>query len=277
MSDDNDQRPQVYEPPQGDGFDALHDAYERMLARVERLPEIDMRVAAIDEAIREQPPSEAAWFLDQVMRGALWGHSPAIDAMMAGALWLIRQRLDDDYDLLKSIFEAAHRDEREAVLAVLRDPPPHKELPEGKRLPEPDLPKGDEITLGERRQMARGNNRLFLERLLLDPSQVVVAQLLDNRHLTEQDVVLIGSRRPNTSDILQTVVLHKRWYVRREVRFTVVMNPYNATGISLKLLATLGIQKLRKVRNSTHLHPAVTEAAARLVELREQRTAPWHV
>ncbi|MFP4597126.1 MAG: hypothetical protein ACLFVJ_02680, partial [Persicimonas sp.] len=184
---------------------------------------------------------------------------------------------DDDYDLLKSIFEAAHRDEREAVLAVLRDPPPHKELPDGKRLPEPDLPKGDEVTLGERRQMARGNNRLFLERLLLDPSQVVVAQLLDNRHLTEQDVVLIGSRRPNTADILQTVVLHKRWYVRREVRFTVVMNPYNATGISLKLLATLGIQKLRKVRNSTHLHPAVTEAATRLVELREQRTAPWHV
>jgi hypothetical protein len=268
--------PEDYRPA-ADGFDELHEAYTAHLHRIERLPELDMRVAALDEAIRQRTSEEAAWWLDQLMRGALWGKSPEIDAMMACTLWLVRKRLDDDYDLLKSIFEAAHADKRKGVIAILRDPPPHQALPKGKKLPEPKLDLGRDVTVGEKRQMARGSNRLVIEKLLLDPHPLVVEQILDNRNLREQDVLMISSRRPNTPEILLKIALHKRWYKRREVRHSLVMNPYNSTGVSLKLLPTLGIHKLRQVRNSTHLHPVIKETAEMLVELREERTAPWRV
>ncbi len=276
MSNDSEDTPAVYSP-EGDGFDELHEAYTASLHRIERLPELDMRVAALDEALRERTGEEAAWWLDQLTRGALWGRSPEIDAMMACAIWLIRERLDDDYDLIKSIFEAAHADERKGVLAILRDPPPHQALPKGRRLKEIDLKIDRDVTVGEKRQMARGNNRLMIEKLLLDPNPLVVEQLLNNPNLREQDVLLVSSRRPNTPEILLKVALHKRWYKRREVRHSLVMNPYNSTGVSLKLLPTLGIHKLRQVRNSTHLHPMIVETAKMLVELREERTAPWRV
>jgi hypothetical protein len=277
MTDESDQTPPPYEPPDSGELDALQQAYEAKLRGIKTLPELDMRIAAIDEGLRDRPAAEAAWWIDQLLRGSLWGKSPAFDAMMACSQWLIRKRLDDDYELLKNIFTAAHADDRKAVLAILRDPPPHKALPKGKQLPEPDLPTGDDITLGQRRQIARGHDRKMLSRILLDPSPIVVEKLLDNPNLREQDVLEITTRRPNTPDILLKVALHKRWYARREVRYSLVMNPYNGTGCSLRLLPTIGIHKLRKVRNSTHLHPTLIEVAQLLVDLREERTAPWRV
>jgi hypothetical protein len=271
-----DNEPQAY-AADADGFDELHDAYTANLRRIDRLPELDMRVAALDEALREHTAEEAAWWLDQLMRGALWGRSPEIDAMMACSMWLIRARLDDDYDLIKNIFTAAHADDRKAVIAILRDPPPHKALPAGKRLKEPDLQIDRDVSVGEKRQLARGNNRQMIERLLLDPNPLVIEQLLENPSVRQQDVLMVSTKRPNTPEILLKVALHRRWFNRREIRYSVVMNPYNGTGLSLKLLPTLGIQKLRKVRNSTTLHPTILEAAEMLVELREERTAPWRV
>ena len=272
-----EQTPSVYTPTDNAELDSLQEDFEAKLRTISNLPEIQMRTAAIGEALKERAPDEAAWWIDQLLRGALWGKSPAIDAMMACSLWLIERRINDDYELFQSIFQAAHDDERESVLSILRDPPPHQQLPKGKQLPEPDLPIDRDVSRGERRSLARGNHRLLIERLLLDPDPRVISQLLTNPNLREQDVLIIASRRPNLPDILLEVVFNKRWYLRREVRFTVVMNPYTATGVSLKLLPTLGIHKLRKVRNSTHLHPTVESTAKMLVKLREDRTAPWRV
>jgi hypothetical protein len=277
MSDEPvDDKPEVYQAS-GDGFDELHDAYTANLHRIDKLPELNMRVAALDEALRERTAEEAAWWIDQLMRGSLWGKTPELDAMMACSMWLIRGRLEDDYALIKSIFEAAHADNRKAVIAILRDPPPHQKLPKGKTLKEPDLQISRDVTVGEKRQLARGNNRQMIERLLLDPNPLVIEQILENPSVREQDVLLVSTKRPNTPEILLKVALHRRWFKRREVRYSVVMNPYNGTGLSLKLLPTLGIHKLRKVRNSTTLHPTIIDAAEMLVELREERTAPWRV
>ncbi|MFW5968735.1 MAG: hypothetical protein ACOCV2_14520, partial [Persicimonas sp.] len=180
MSDRQDDSPGEYQPPDGEVFDALQESYKNALSRLERLPELDMQVAVLDETLRSHSPKEAAWWLDQLMRGSLWGQSPVIDAMLAASRWLIQKRLDDDYDLFKTIFQAAYDDGRKPVLSIMRDPPPHRELPEGKRLPEPDLPTESDAPAGKRRELARGNNRLIVERLLLDPNALVIEQLLDN-------------------------------------------------------------------------------------------------
>jgi hypothetical protein len=281
MSDDsaeNPRDPHSGRKPQGAGHpDGLQQAFQANLRTIENLPELDMRVAALGEALKRRPAREIAWWIDQLMRGALWGKSAEIDAMMACSRWLIRVRIDDNYELIKSVFEAAYRDERRGIIAILRDPPPHQKLLKGRRIAPPDLKLGRDVTLGERRSMARGNDRRVIERLLLDPSKLVVEQLLQNPNLREQDVLQIASNRPNLPEVLLEIALHKYWYLRRPVRHALVMNPYANTGLALKLLPTLSIDKLRQVRNATHVHPTIVETAALLVELREQRTAPWHI
>lgn len=257
--------------------DALARAFAANLKTVENLPELEMRAAAVGQALRALEPREAAWWIDQLLRGSLWGRRAEVDAMMACIRWLLTEQVDDNYALFKSVFEAAHTEQRPAIMAILRDPPAHQKLLRGQQLAPPPLDLGRDVTVGERRTLARGHDRRVLERLLLDPNRLVVEQLLQNPRIVEQDVLQIASTRPNLPEVLRSIALHKTWFVRPEVRFTLVMNPYAKTGLGLKLLPTLNIDKLRQVRNATHLHPMLPETAALLVELREQRTAPWHV
>lgn len=255
----------------------LFSRFKKSLDSIATLPELRMRAAKLGETLEELPVEEASWWLDQLVRGAIWGHEPEYDAMLACGYWLIEKRHEDDYVLFERLYKQAHETGREVVLSLLRDPPPHQALPEGKRLPEPRLQIDREVSVGERRQMARQAKRKMIDQLLLDPNPLVVSQVLRNPNVRESDVLQVASRRPNTPEILFEIIQIMRWYKRNRVREALVMNPYNSTGQSLRLLPTLGIQVLRSVKNSRHIHPAVIDTAELLVELREKRTAPWKV
>lgn len=255
----------------------LFSRFKKSLASISTLPELRMRAAKLGETLEELPVDQASWWLDQLVRGAIWGHEPEYDAMLACGYWLIEKRREDDYGLFERLYKQAHKTGREVVLSLLRDPPPHQALPEGKRLPEPRLQIDREVSVGERRQMARQAKRKMIDQLLLDPNPLVVSQVLRNPNVRESDVLQVASRRPNTPEILFEIIQIMRWYKRNRVREALVMNPYNSTGQSLRLLPTLGIQVLRSVKNSRHIHPAVIETAELLVDLREKRTAPWKV
>lgn len=263
--------------PEESTVDPLLEQYHQSLKRIVALPELSMRRAAVAEAVDSLETDEAVWWMDQLIRGALWGRSPEIDAMLACADWLVRLRLEDDYVRFQSLYEAASLSERTGVLMLLRDPPPHRQLKKGVSLPEVRLPAGREITLGERRSMARGHDRVFLERLLLDPSPLVIRNLLHNPNLRVQDVLTVATRRPSTPELALEVALNTRWFKLHKIREALVQNPYSSTGLSLRLLPTLRVQTLRRIRNAGDLHPAVHDTARMLVELREQRTAPWKV
>ncbi len=256
--------------------DDLVSGYETSLSHIGSLPEVPMRRSAVDRAIRALDPEQAVWWLDQLVRGALWGRGPEMDAMLACADWL--QRLgDEDYELLQDLFLAATDAERTCVLMLLRNPPPHRALTGSARLPEVRLPLDRDVSIGERRSLARGSNRQLLERLLLDPEALVIRNLLKNPNLRVADILVVASRRPTTPDLLREVAMATRWLADHRVREALVQNPYSATGLALKLLPTLHVQTLRRIRNAGDLHPLVHETATMLVELREHRTAPWKV
>jgi hypothetical protein len=263
--------------PTESAVDPLLEQYHQTLKRIVALPELPMRRAAVGEALERLDDDQTVWWIDQLIRGALWGRSPEIDAMLACADWLVRLRLEDDYARLQALYEAATHAERDGVLMLLRDPPPHRALRKGASLPEVRLPVEREITLGERRSMARGRDRRYLERLLLDPSPLVIRNLLKNPHLRVQDVLVVATRRPTKPELTMEVALNTRWFKSHRIREALVQNPYSATGLSLRLLPTLRIHTLRRIRNAGDLHPWVHDTAEMLVELREQRTAPWRV
>lgn len=261
----------------GTAGDPLLEHYDTSLRRIGALPELPMRRSAVGEALADLDDDEAVWWIDQLVRGALWGRSPEIDAMLACSDWLIRLRLDDDYGRIQRFYEAATHGDRESVLMLLRDPPPHRELRKGARLPEVRLPSDREITVGERRSMARGPDKVMLQRLLLDPSELVVEKLLENPRVTVDDALVVATRRPTLPGLLEVVVLQPRWFRELRVREAIAQNPFVSTGMALKILPTLNIQTLRRIRNAGDLHPAVHRTAQMLVELREERTAPWRV
>ncbi|MBA2663177.1 MAG: hypothetical protein H0U74_12870 [Bradymonadaceae bacterium] len=258
-------------------IDVLERHYGATLRLVASLPELSMRANALGRSLKELEAGEAVWFIDQLIRGALWGDEAAMDAMLACSRFLIQSRIEDDYDLLQRLFEAAHTAERRAVILLVRDVPAQSALPKGRRLPEVRLPMERDVTMGERRTLAGGSNRKYLERLLMDPEPLVLAKLLDNPNIRLADLIVVGARRPTTPELLRELVIHEQWFKRQELREAVALNPFNATGVSLKLLVTLHIRSLRMIAHAGDLHPMVSESAKQLVELREERTAPWRV
>lgn len=245
--------------------------YQRILNALAGIPELPMRRSLVRESLKGLTPRQACWQIGQFLRGAIWGRTPHIDAMLATSLWLVDERVTaENFALFHDLFEAAHEDERREVLHLLRDPPPHRQLPPESRLPGVRLPMEREVSLGERRSLARGSNRKFLERLLMDPSELVISKLLDNPALQQQDVMVIASRRPTTPEILTTIATHDRWTRYHDVRETLVRNPYAETGISLRMLPTLHIKIIRQVGASGDLHPLINDFADMLVELREK-------
>lgn len=255
--------------------DDLVALYQKTLRSIGALPELAMRRAKLDEALKSLTPPEMVWWLDQLVRGALWGRSPEIDAMLAAASWLIRLRLSDEYEVLQGLYVAAHESGRASILSMLRDYPAHQALRKTARLPDVKLPLPREVTLGEKRTMAAGQDRRLLERLIYDTSPLVIEKLMSNPLVQLPDVVTIASRRPTLPELLVPVALSDAWLVDHRVRETLVQNPFVPTGIALRLLPTLHVTLLKKLRFAGDLHPEISATAKLYVELREQRTAPW--
>lgn len=255
--------------------DHLVALYDRTIRVVGAFPELQMRRAKLDEVLRALSPEEAVWFIDQLVRGALWGRTAEVDAMLATSSWLIRLRLADEYELLQGLYVAAHETKRDSILSMLRDFPAHQALGPGVRLPDTKLPIPREVSLGEKRTLASGQDRRILERLIHDNNPLVIEKLMRNPLIRIQDVIAMASRRPTLPALLIPIVMSDSWFIETRVRETLVQNPFVPTGIALRVLPTLHATLLRKLRFSGDLHPEIVEKAKLYVSLREQRTAPW--
>ena len=257
--------------------DDILDRFRASMRSLTALPELDMRVASVGRRLHELAPEDAVWWLGQTIRGALWGVQASMDGMLATSLWLLRTPVDDIYAWCQEVYEVAHAQGRPEIMFLLRDAPPFKALGEGARLPEVRLPMSRDVSLGERRQMARTARGDLLDRLLYDPNPLVLENLLENTSLRTERVLLAASRRPTTSALLDTIALHRVWITHQDVREALVMNPFVRTSVALKFTCTLNLKVLRRVRDSRGLHPSISELAGLLVDLREERTAPLRV
>jgi hypothetical protein len=251
--------------------------YEKTLKAVSALMEPAMRRAKLRERLEERPVEEVVWWIDQLLRGSLWGRELEMAAMLACSDWLVRSQLQDDYAFFEALYRCAHELQNDLVLFLLRDPPPHSILPSGARLEPVRLVGRDEVPTGTRRQMAAGNDRRVLRRLIGDPDPLVIVKLLDNPHVQIRDVMSIVTRRPTKPELLAAVVVHPRWFKETLVREALIQNPYIQTGIAAKLLPTVPIHLLRTLTYAGDLHPHLSEAAACFVRLRERRTEPLGV
>ena len=151
--------------------------------------------------------------------------------------------------------------------------PPNSPLPPHTELPIPDYGTGRELTLGERRALARRPKRELFEKLLLDPHPMVMRNLLINPKLTEDDVVRLATKRPARVEVLRELVQLPRWLKRSRVRQALILNPGTPLDITLPLLSVSIRAELLEVIRSTRC-PAVVRVTAQ--ELLDRRPPMEH-
>jgi hypothetical protein len=138
----------------------------------------------------------------------------------------------------------------------------------------PDYGFGRELTLGERRSLARRPNRRHLEKLLADPHPMVVRQLLHNPKLTEEDVVRLAARRPARIVALREIAASPRWLCRPRVRLSIVLNPGSPPTMSMPLLGLCTRAELVSIIESGAVPLALRATARELLERRPPLEEP---
>ena len=131
---------------------------------------------------------------------------------------------------------------------------------------------------GVRRSAARGKDRFLLDRLVHDRDHRVIATLLDNPRITEQDVVKIAAMRPTRPEVLTTVARHRRWSSRYVVRKAICLNPSTPAPIARRLVPTLMRQDLESLMETGGVTEDLRAHARSLLSEREEsagRTGPY--
>lgn len=164
--------------------------------------------------------------------------------------------------LRESIVAAAAARAQHDVVRLLRaHAPAGGPEPDEQRVP--DFGRGRPLTLGERKTLARRSDRNLLARVIRDPHPDVIAILLGNPALTEDDVVRLCARRPIAPEALRTVFMSTRWIVRYRVRLAMVRNPFCPVELAMQLVPHLSAQDAREVAASPELAEAVRDACKR--------------
>jgi len=231
----------------------------KLVALLGRLPDTTMRVAVLEETLRGVTHEEGATLIAELLR-ASQQHQAGRTARIALAL-----ALGSDDPALRRAAEGirSEADARgdEAVGNLLRSRSAYRAV-RPDHLPAP--PAGSpsrELTLGERRALARRPDRRSLAKLMIDPDPRVIRNLLRNPRLTEDDVIRVAARRPCRSDVLAEIYASKRWIARPRVQLALVLNPYNRTDIALRLLAGLARDCLKQAATERTIDPLVRHAA----------------
>jgi hypothetical protein len=136
----------------------------------------------------------------------------------------------------------------------------------------PDLGRGREVTLGERKSLARRADRDLMQRLLADPHPDVIRRCLRNPRVTEDDIVRLAAKRPCRGDVLVEIA-RSMWAHRPRVRLALVMNPATPVEMALRIAGLLLRPELALVAGS----PGVSSALRALCREHLERRPPVEV
>lgn len=95
-----------------------------------------------------------------------------------------------------------------------------------------------------------------IARYLHNPSPRVIRALLGNPQLSEEDILIIATRKNLPPDVLQTIARDKRWAESYPVRLALAKNPQTPLSVSLSLARFLRLFDLEEITRS-HFIPLV--------------------
>lgn len=232
----------------------------QIATRLNALSERTMRGAALAEMLAALPLRDAAAVVGIIVsRGKLGG--PPFELALGGLEELLRQeRLP--YELLSDLYAELKPGPLGDAAALLLPGHHHQEI---LGTAAPKLPDGRELTLGERKSLARGAPRDTIDRLLRDPEPQVIRLLLRNPRLVERDVVLVAARRPAQPEVIREIMANAKWLSRYAVKRAIVLNPSAPNELALRLLPFMTRTHLAEIAVDPALPPIRLEAAKRIL------------
>jgi hypothetical protein len=225
-----------------------------------------LRVSFVRHTLLSRRPEEVADLFTVAMASAETRQRVHVELLQTVSLALADEVCDGLREAARAVLEA--RQQRWLARALQRDPV--AEEAETQRVP--DFGKGRTVTLGERKSLARRNDRELIARCLRDPHPAVIRILLGNPIVTESDVVRLCARRPVSTEVLREVFRSPRWMVRYPVKVALALNPYTPLDLSLQLAPHLQMQDLRRLVSAEDLSADLREACRRLTGRTESTT-----
>ncbi len=242
--------------------------------RIPTFRETSMRLAMVASDLGGAPLDDLAEALDAIAGLAEQADQRAREVLAAATPKLT----DPEYDpRIEALREVAHLKSYFALARLLRrrTKPGELSAPDPMERGGTAPPRGGRaLTLGERKFLARGRDRMMLDRLLRDPHPDVIRAILGNPRITEADVVLLAARRPTYADIQSEIAKSARWSPRPRVRLTLVQNPYTPPTIAVPMLPLLLRGELGQITHATDLPRIVRAAALDLLDRRPPVRAP---
>ncbi len=236
----------------------------RLIRTLLSFHELKLRCAWLLDHVRQMTVVDAAPLLDALCKSAERGDPAAREALVAWVVGLI-QLGDCPWvtALRQSSVEEGLLSLNRLLRPVISTPSAPESMP-----PVPDYGTGRELTVGERRSLARRPNRRAFERLLSDPHPLVMRTLLHNPRLTEDDVVRLAVRRPLRSAVIDELAQCPNWLVRPRVRMTLIHNPGTPGIVTLPLLALCKRDELVEVLENTAVNAVLRTTARELLDRR---------
>jgi len=230
------------------------------------LPGLTLRRDWLGVQIREQPLTEIARDLNLLCESAEALDEQAREALVA---WVAVLVSDEARPAIDELRREAHQSGYLALGRLLREYPLPSAIEDERydaNHPAPNPAMGRELTVGERRSLARMSNRAKFERLLLDPHPLVLRQLLANPKLTENDVVKLAALRPARTASLKTLAEFPDWIVRSRIRMTLVANPRTPSTIAVPLTGLATRPQLAEIAGNPSIHVVLRVVAQELLE-----------
>lgn len=230
------------------------------------LQELQLRLGWLEEQLGRWSARRAADVLNDLCEQSERSDPSAREALLSVAILFASRH---DIPALARLREEAVGRRLLALERLVRLGPPPVMLERAPdQLPVPDYGTGRELTLGERRSLARRPDRRAFDKLLADPHPMVIGQLLMNPKLVEADVVRLVARRPARTEVSFEVAKNPRWLARARVRLALVLNPGSPPEVCMPLLCVCRRTDLLEVLKSTDISQTLRGTAVELLEKR---------
>jgi hypothetical protein len=237
------------------------DRWKRILLA---LPDVRLRIDWLDAQVQSEPAEALAPLLDVIIGESEVSEPRAREALLTIALWVAGTAREADLDRLR---HTALDRRLLSLQRVIRRVPSPSQAPQTSEARIPDYGAGRELTLGERRNLARRADRQGFDALLRDPHPMVVSELLANPKTTEDDVIRIAALRPARPSSIEAIA-RTRWLTRPRVRMSVLLNPGSPPAIALPLVGLCRRAELLELSRSADVPTILRITANELVERR---------
>lgn len=242
-------------------MDSDADRFKRALLS---LPDVRLRIDWLAAHVQVEPTANVAALLDVVIGESEISEPRAREALVTIALWVAGGAREED---LAALRQAALEQRLLSLQRVIRRVPSPSQPAQTAEPRIPDYGTGRELTLGERRNLARRSDRQKFDALLRDPHPMVVSELLVNPKTTEDDVVRLAALRPARPSAIEAIA-RTRWLTRRRVRMTVLLNPGSPPHVALPLVGLCTRGELLELARSADVPTILRITANELAERR---------